>query len=474
MQSYAALGYNRKYLKTDVRGSHFQKCSQPEHRKKDCHMAGVLARYGNSTFSSLKVRNYRLYYIGQVISTSGTFMQSIAQSWLVLQLTGSGTALGLVAALQYVPVLFLSPYGGVIADRFSKRKLLLVTQSVFGILALVLGVLVWTGLVQLWMVFAFAFCYGICNTIDNPTRQTFVVEMVGNEELRNAITLYSSLVNLARVVGPSLAGIIIATVALAPCFIINGLSYIAVILMLLLMRTEELHTPPPTPRASGQVRAGFDYVVSTPVLRNVLIMMALIGTLTFEFQISLPIIAQFAFHGNAESYAALTAAMGVGAVAGGLIAAGKKQTAPPLLIRAAFLFGVAVLIAAAMPNLILATCAMLFVGAFSINFTSLGNSVLQLESSPQMRGRVMAFWSIAFLGSTAIGGPLVGWLAELGDPRWGLAVGGFAALAASAWGFVTLRHLKSSVPESAAALSAAGPVRTAESSNSPSSAHSGR
>ncbi len=405
-------------------------------------MSNLLRQFGNDTFSSLRVRNYRLYYIGQVISTSGTFMQSVAQAWLVLQLSHSGTALGLVTALQYLPVLFLSPFGGVIADRFPKRKLLYLTQSAFGIIAIILGVLVLTGLVQLWMVEVFALCFGLINTIDNPTRQSFVVEMVGERELRNAVTLYSSLVNLARIVGPSLAGLLIAAIGLAPCFILNGLSYAAVVIMLAVMRAAELRTPPPSPRMRGQLVAGFRYVMSMPVLRDVLVMLAIVGTFTFEFQVSLPLMAQFTFHGDAASLAALMAAMGMGAVAGGLLTASQKKTSPHMLIMGALFFGLTTVLAAFMPSLPLAVLAMVGVGVCSIYFTSIGNSVLQLESAPQMRGRVMAFWSIAFLGSTTVGGPIVGWIGEHIDPRWGLAVGGIAAITAAVFGYITLRQTR--------------------------------
>lgn len=405
-----------------------------------------LSQFSQTTFSSFGIRNYRLYYIGQIISTSGTWMQSLAQAWLVLQLTNSGTALGLVTALQCVPVLVLGPFGGIVADRFPKHKLLMVTQSALGLLALVLGTLIITGWVQLWMVCLCALGKGLVDAVDNPTRQSFVVELVGEEHLRNAVTLYSSLVNLARIVGPALAGVIIATIALAPCFILNGISYAAVVIMLLFVRPSDLFTPPRMPRVRGAFLAGFRYVASTPILRNVLLMLALIGTLTFEFQVSLPLIAEFGFHGNAESYAALMSAMGVGAVIGGLMTAAKKNTSPHLLIGAALSFGLAVLLAAAMPLLVLATLAMVLVGYFSISFTSLGNSVLQLESEPQMRGRVMAFWSIAFLGSTAIGGPIVGWIGEHTQPQWGLGVGGIAALVAATLGFMTLRNARPSRP----------------------------
>ena len=412
------------------------------------HLSIYLKRISQDTFSSLHVRNYRLYYLGQIISTSGTFMQNVAQAWLVLKLTNSGTALGLTTALQYLPILFLGPYGGVIADRFPKRKILYFTQSAAGILALILGALVLTGLVRVWMVYILAFSLGMVNTFDNPTRQTFYMELVGPDNIRNAITLYSTLVNLARIIGPAIAGALIAFVGLAPCFIINGVSYIAVIIMLTMMRASELHTTPPVPRSKGQLQEGFKYVVSTPVLGSTLLMMAIIGTLTYEFQVSLPLIAQFTFKGDASSLAFLMASMGVGAAVGGLFFASRKGLTPYKLVSAAGLFGLAVLAAAFMPNLLLSGLALVAVGICSINFSSLGNSILQLSSSPQMRGRVMSFWSVAFLGSTTIGGPIVGWFAEAAGARWGLALGGLAALIAAALGAFTLRNLQTEKPVS--------------------------
>jgi len=402
-----------------------------------------LRQFSQETFSSLHVRNYRLYYIGQIISTSGTFMQSVAQAWLVLKLTNSGPALGLATALQYLPILILGPYGGVIADRFSKRKILYFTQSISGVLALILGLLVATGLVKVWMVYTLAFCLGIVTVFDNPTRQTFYIEMVGPDNLRNAVTLYSTLVNLARIIGPAIAGVLIAAVGLAPCFIINGFSYVAVVIMLGMMRTNELLVTPPVPRAKGQLQEGFKYVISTPVLGSTLLMMAIIGTLTFEFQVSLPLIAQFTFKGDASSYAFLTASMGFGAAIGGIFFASRKGITPYKLVSASLFFGLAVLAVAFMPSLQLAGLAMLLVGICSINFSSLGNTTLQLESSPQMRGRVMSFWTVAFLGSSTFGGPIVGWSGEAAGARWSLALGGLAALAAAALGAVTLRNVQS-------------------------------
>jgi MFS family permease len=406
------------------------------------HLSSYLRHFSQDTFASLHVRNYRLYYLGQVISTSGTFMQSVAQAWLVLGLTHSGTALGIVSSFQYLPILFLGPYGGVVADRFSKRKILYFTQSISGLLALILGVLVATNLVRVWMVYILAFCLGLVTSFDNPARQTFYIELVGPDNLRNAVTLYSILVNLARIVGPALAAVLIAAIGLAPCFIINGFSYGAVVIMLGMMRPDELLTTPPVPRTMGQLQAGFMYVVSTRVLGSTLLMMALIGTLTYEFQVSLPLIAQSTFNGDAGSYAFLAASMGVGAVLGGIIFASRKGIKPYKLVSASLLFGLAVLAAAFMPSLRLTGLVLVLVGICSINFSSLGNSVLQLESSPQMRGRVMSFWSMAFLGSTTIGALVVGWFAETAGARWGLALGGLAALAAAALGAVTLRNLR--------------------------------
>lgn len=405
----------------------------------------ALKRFARETFSSLHVRNYRLYYIGQIISTSGTFMQSVAQAWLVMKLSRSGSALGIVTALQYIPILLFGMLGGLAADRFPKRTILFLTQSAAGILAIVLGVLVATGQVRLWMVFILAFCLGWVNVFDNPTRQTFVIEMVGKKDLRNAVTLYSTLINLSRVIGPAIAGALIAFVGIAPCFIVNGLSYIAVVVMLARMRPDELTPADPTPASRGQLAEGLRYVRSTPLLRDTLLMMALIGTFTFEFQVSLPLLAHYTFDGDARSYAFLMGCLGAGAVIGGLALAGQKKNTPGALIAVCFLFGISVLAAACMPTLFLSGMALVFAGICMINCTSRANSLLQLGSSPQMRGRVMSLWSIAFLGTTTIGGPVVGWCAEYAGGRWGLIVGGVAALAAALLGTISMRHAIKSV-----------------------------
>jgi MFS family permease len=405
------------------------------------HLSSYLRQVSQDTFSSLYVRNYRIYYIGQIISTSGTFMQNVAQAWLVLKLTNSGTDLGITIALQYVPILFLGPIGGIVADRVSKRKILFLTQSASGLLALILGILVATNLVNVWMVYTLALLLGIVTVFDSPTRQTFYFELVGENNLRNAITLYSTLFNLARVIGPAIAGALIASVGMASCFIINGISYAAVVIVLAMMNTKELHITPPVPRAKGQLREGLQYVLSTPVLASTLLMMGIIGAFTFEFTVSLPLIAQFTYKGDASSFAFLTSALGLGAAAGGIVFASRKGITPSRLVSAAFLFGATTLAAALMPNLLLCALVLVVVGICSINFSSLGNTILQLESSPQMRGRVMAFWSVVWVGSSAFGGPVVGWFAQLGGGRWGLGFSGVTGVIAAILGAITMRSI---------------------------------
>lgn len=405
---------------------------------------------GRDTFSSLGIRNFRLYFIGQGISVSGTFMQGVALAWLVLDMTGSGTVLGIVSAFQFLPILLFAPFGGAVADRVSKRNLLLFTQTAYGILATTLGVLVMTGSVRLWMVYIIALAFGLFNAVDSPTRHTFVSELAGEKHLKNAVTLNSGIMNIARIIGPTIAGILIAGAGVASCFVLNGLSYIAVIVTLFLMRKEELFVAEKS--GSGRIRYldGFRYILSKPDLRIILFMAAIIGTLAYEFQVSLPLLAKVTFHGDARSYAALTSAFGLGAVIGGLLFAGRQRMDRFVLVQMALLFGLSLFAASVMPSLASATIAMVVTGVFSIGFTSVGNTMMQLGSAPKRRGRVMAFWSMAFMGSTAIGGPIVGWIGEHVGPRYGLGLGGFAALLAAGIGFLTLRV---SVPKFVARLS---------------------
>ncbi len=403
-------------------------------------LSDSLKKFNSNTFSSLKIRNYRLYFIGQSISLTGTWMQTIGQAWLVLKLTNSGTALGLVTALQFLPVLFFGPMGGVLADRFSKRKLLYITQAGAGVLALILAILVSTDTVQLWMIYILATLVGLFNAVDNPTRRTFVLEMVGRKELNNAVTLFSTAFNLSRIVGPAIAGAIIAGAGLASCFYLNAISYIAVLACLFLMKNSEFHLVEPIKRAKGQLREGFKYVRNNPFLLNLLIMMAIIGTFTYEFQVNLPLLAKYTFNSNASGFALLNSGMGIGAVLGGLAAASRKKILPKSMIRTIFVFGSAVILVAISPSLHIAILAMVIVGFFSIRFSSMGETMLQLESAPTMRSRVMSLWSVAFLGSTPIGGPIIGWIGEHANPRWGLMVSGLAAIIAAIYGVITIRN----------------------------------
>ena len=372
---------------------------------------------------------------------SGTWMQTVAQGLLILMLTGSGTALGLVTALQTIPVLVLGAWGGVMVDRYPKRKILYVTQFASLLLGLSIGLLVVTDTITLWMVYVSAFINGLIKVVDNPARQTFVREMVGTDHLTNAVALNSMTMNLARVIGPALAGVLVATVGIGQCFIIGGLTYLAVIFMLTRMRIEELHPSKIVKRAQGQMAAGFDYVRNEPVIRNVLIMMVIIGTFTYEFSVVLPLLSEFTFLEGASGYALLTSAMGVGAVIGGLYTAGKRRSNPRALVTSAALFGGSVLLVAIAPTFLFAVLGMVVVGFFSINFTSLGNVTVQLASRPDMQGRVMSFWSIAFLGTTPIGGPIMGYVGEHGGARLALLIGGLAALVAAGIGLTTARAL---------------------------------
>lgn len=390
------------------------------------------------TFSALRFRNYRLYFFSQMVSFSGTWMQMIAQSWLVLRLTGSGTALGAVMATQFLPTLLFGPIGGTVADRFDKRRLIILTQSIAGLLAATLGVVTVTGIVELWMVYVIAAGFGAITAVDNPSRQTFVMEMVGPDEISNAVTLNSVVVNAARAIGPAIGGAIIASIGVGPCFLVNAASYGTVVLALVLVRTDLLHPTERAARAPGQLREGLRYAWRTPTLRTTLLMLAIVGTLTYEFTTTLPLLSEFTFGAGASGLATMTALMGLGAVAGGLVVASTGAPTPRRLVGVAAAFGMLVLTVSAMPTLSLVYVLMPLVGAASVSMISLSNATLQLGSEPRLRGRVMALFSVALLGSTPIGGPIVGYLGEHISPRFSLAVGGLAALAAAALGWRNL------------------------------------
>jgi MFS family permease len=359
----------------------------------------------------------------------------------VLQLTGSGTLLGLVAAAQFSPVLLLGAYGGLIADRVDKRRLLVATQSALGLLALLLGMLTVTHVVRLWMVFVVAVALGTVNAVDQPARQTFVPEMVGRERVQSAVSLNSVLTNASRAVGPAVAGVLIATTGVGVCFLANAASFAAVLVALARIRPGALHPAPAVGREAGQLRQGLRYVRSTPGLLVPLVMMALVGTLAYEFQVALPLLARVSLHGGAGTYGFLTAAMGAGAVAGGLVVAGLARTGLLPFTVAAAGFGAAILTAALVPSLPGELAALAVVGFFSTAFMATGNTTLQLTADPQFRGRVMALWSVTFTGSTPIGGPVVGVVADDLGPRYGLGLGAVACLAATVIGGLAVSRM---------------------------------
>ena len=394
----------------------------------------------HKTFSALTIRNYRLFFVGQSISLVGTWMQITAQAWLVLSLTHSSTDLGLVVALQTIPVLFLAPYGGVIADRVDKRRLMVILQTFMGFQALTLGLLCLLGVVRFWEICALAVILGLNNSFEMSSRQAFVREMVGRNELRNAITLNSVMNNAARAVGPAVAGILLATVGDGICFVLNAASFGAVVTSLVIMDTAALRQHPPEPRAKGQLREGFAYAARTTDIAVPLVMMTLVGMLAYEFSVSLPFFATRTFHGGSETFGFMTASMGIGAVLGGLFTAARGRTGLRPMIISCVGFGMAILFTALAPALGVALVGLLFVGWASVSFISVGNSTIQLSAARNMRGRVMALWQLAFQGTTPIGGPLIGWVIAETEPRIGLVVGAATCVLASAVGAAIVRH----------------------------------
>jgi MFS family permease len=391
----------------------------------------ALRAAAHQTFASLHVRNYRLYFTAQLISVSGTWMQSVAQAWLVLHLTDSGFALGIVVGLQFVPMLLFGPFGGLTADRADKRRLLFATQSAGGLLALVLGILVVSGAVQLWQVYVLAALLGVVNLFDNPARQSFVIEMVGRDDLPNAVSLNSVVMNASRVIGPAIGGLIITLFSLSTCFFVNAASYVAVVIGLAMMRVAELQPTKPVARERGQVRAGFRYVWRTPALRNTLLAIALIGIFVYNFTVTLALLAKVTFGGGAGAYSLLTSCMGIGAVLGGLLAAHRAKPTARLLQVLALGLGALLTVVALSPTLVAACLSIVAMGAVSIGFIATANATLQLTAAPDMRGRVMALYAMAFLGTTPIGAPLVGAIAQWTNPRVALLAGALSAVASA-------------------------------------------
>jgi len=391
-----------------------------------------VSRLANATFRSLRYRNYRLFFYGQLVSLIGTWMQSVALGWLVYTITKSPTQIGIVTAVQFLPTLFGSVHGGLIADRFDKRKVLVCTQTALAVQAVALATVTLAGLATLPVLYALAFTQGMATTIDNPTRQAFVSEMVGTEDLTNAVGLNSAMFNMARVLGPAIGGVLIDAIGVGTCFVLNAVSFLAVIGGLLMMRSGDLFPSTRARRGKGQLREGLRYAWEEPTLRRVLIMIALIGTLAMNFTVILPVVAKQVFHGNAGTYGIMSSVLGFGALVGALVAASRSKPTTMLLATAALAFGAMMLADALAPTLGWEMVALALTGATSITFMSTANATVQLTSRPEMRGRVMSLYMLLFLGSTPIGGPIVGWIGERYGARWSLAIGGISCLVAAA------------------------------------------
>ncbi|MCL3994125.1 MFS transporter [Streptomyces lavenduligriseus] len=394
----------------------------------------------SSMFSSLRIRNYRLFFAGQVVSNTGTWMQRIAQDWLVLSLTGSSAAVGITTALQFLPMLLFGLYGGVLVDRLPKRPTLLVTQSAMAVTGLALAALTLSGQVQVWHVYVAAFAVGLATVVDNPARQSFVSEMVGPDQLQNAVSLNSANFQSARLVGPAVAGLMITGVGTGWAFLANGLSFAAPITGLLLMRARELHVVERAPRGKGQLREGLRYVAKRPELIWPIVLVGFIGTFGFNFPVWLTAYADDVFHAGAGAYSLFNTLMAVGSLIGALLAARRGTARLRVLIAAALAFGTLEIVAAAAPSYWLFALLMVPIGVFGLTVNVTANTAVQMGTDPAMRGRVMALFMMVFMGGTPLGAPVVGWITDTYGARAGFAAGGVvSALAAGAIGLVLAR-----------------------------------
>lgn len=394
------------------------------------------------TFRSLKNHNYRVWASGAIVSNVGTWMQRIGQDWLVLtQLTHkNATAMGLVMALQFGPQLLLLPLTGLAADRLDRRKLLIGTQASMGALALGLGILTVTGLVRLWHVDVFAFLLGCVTAFDSPARQTFVSDLVGEDDLSNAVALNSTSFNSARMIGPAIAGVLIATVGTGWVFLINAISFVAVLCSLGFIRVGELQSRGTSNRTSGRLSDGFRYVLDRPDLRAILLMTLLIGTFGLNFPIFISTMSVKEFHAGAGEYGLLTSAMAIGSVAGALLSARRDKPRLSFLFAGAGFFGLGLALAAVMPNYWLFGLVLVLIGVSAQTFSTTANGTIQMTTEPAMRGRVMAILLATLMGTTPLGAPIVGWVADTFGPRWALGVGATAGLLAAGVGIRYLRR----------------------------------
>lgn len=390
-------------------------------------------------FRSLRVVNYRLWFVGAFVSNTGAWMQRTAQDWIVLtELSDKdAAALGITMALQFGPLLLLMPVAGLMADRFDRRRLLIWTQAVQCALALGLGVLVLSGHVQLWHVYVFALLLGVCTAIDAPARQAFVSELVTDRDISNAVALNSTSFQSARLIGPAVAGVLIAWIGSGPVFIVNGVSFVGVILSLVLIRKNQLVPSPRLAKAKGQIRDGLHYVRSRKDILVVLLMVFLVGTFGFNFPIFIATMTTVEFGKGSTEFGLLSSVMAGGAVVGSLLAARREHVRLIIVVVASGAFGVACVLAALTPTYVLFAVALVIVGAVSLTMMNTANAYVQTTTAPAMRGRVMALYMAIFAGGTPIGAPIVGLVANVWGPRWSLSIGAasgvIAALIAVVW-----------------------------------------
>jgi MFS family permease len=389
-----------------------------------------IERAARRTFYSLRTRNFRLYFLGQVVSGTGSWMQLVAQTWLVLRLTHSGVAVGITLGLQFAPMLLAGAWAGVLVDRLDKRRLLIGTAAASGVLALILGVVVLAGVTEVWMVYALAVALGAVTALDNPGRRAFVPEMVPALDVANAVGLNSTVFTAARVVGPAVAGIVIAGFGVSWCFFLNAASFVAVIWALAAMRQSELRVATPVPRARHQLREGLQYSWHNGPVRLALLLTAVVGTFAFNYQVVLPLLAEREFSGNAATFGIMMAILGIGSLSGALWIAHFGRASTRIMVGSVVAVGVTMSAAAVAPTLGTELATLPFVGLASMIAICMATAVCNEETAPEYRGRVMALLGVAFLGSTPIGGPFVGWVSQDFGPRAGLAVGAIAALIA--------------------------------------------
>lgn len=389
-----------------------------------------------STFRSLKIRNFRLYFLGQLGSMFGTWMQMVALAWLVIELTGSGTSVGLVTAAQFAPVLLVGAWGGLVADRFDNRKAVLCVQLFLATQSALLATVVLTGVVQMWMVYVLAVLQGVGNALDTPTRQALIGELVGERELTNAVALNAVLFQLARIAGPLMAGVLIATVGIGVCFACNAVSYLAIVFALLMLDTSTLIPRVRAPRARGQLREGIRYARQTPALRALLSVTALVGTLSFQLNVLLPLIAKYVYDGDAGTFATMSALAAVGGLLAAVGIAARRFTTNRQVLFLLLALGITMCAAAAAPNLAIELFVMVPLGMAMLAAPVTINASVQLVSRPDMRGRAISFYFLLSQGSNVVGAPLIGWVAQSAGAQWSLVLGAVAAVVGAGWWYV--------------------------------------